>query len=356
MREAISIAMKGKGWTSPNPLVGAVLVKDDQVVGRGYHARAGAPHAETCVLQEAGKKAQGATLYINLEPCCHWGRTPPCTQALVKSGIQRIIIGMVDPNPLVSGKGIEELRRAGIEVEIGLLGEEARRINETFIKYVATGRPFVTLKAAISLDGKIATVSRQSRWITGPRSRLEAHKLRAQVDAILVGIETVLADDPQLTVRLKRGSWNNPKRIVVDSALRIPLDAKVLNPPEPETMVATTPKASDETISLLKEKGIQVLIIPEKEGRVDLIALMEELGRREITNILVEGGGEVNAAVLQERLVDKVVFFIAPLLIGGKGAPGAIGGEGFPVLEEAVKLKRIQVKRLDPDIMIQGYI
>lgn len=356
MREAIALALKAKGRTSPNPMVGAVFVKNGQILGRGYHARAGAPHAEICVLQAVGGEARGGTLYINLEPCCHWGRTPPCTQALVRSGIQRVIVGMVDPNPLVAGKGIEELRRAGIEVEIGLLEEEARRINEAFIKYVTTGRPFVILKTAVSLDGKIATASRQSRWITGARSRQEVHRLRAQVDAILVGIETILADDPQLTVRLKGGPWKNPKRVIVDSALRLPLGARVLHPSEPETLVVATPRAPSEKADFLREKGAQVLIVPEREGRVDLSILMEELGRREVTSLLIEGGGEVNAAALQARLVDKVVFFIAPLLIGGKGAPGAIGGEGIPALEEAVRLERVKVKRLDPDIMVQGYV
>lgn len=374
MRAALALALKARGRTSPNPLVGAVIIKDGRIIGRGYHACAGDPHAEIMALEEAGTEAAEATLYLNLEPCCHWGRTPPCTPALIRSGIARVVVGMVDPNPLVSGKGIGELRQAGIQVEVGLLEEDARRINETFIKYITTGRPFVILKSAVSLDGKIATVSRRSRWITGARSRLEVHKLRDQVDAILVGIETILTDDPQLTTRLGGRKGRNARKVIVDSTLRIPLEAKVLNPrgtgrsrgtgeqgsgnsPGPgEVIIATTARAPQERVSQLEEKGAQILRVGERDGRVDLVGLMGELGRQGVVSLLIEGGAEVNAAALQAGLVDKVVFFIAPLLIGGGGAPGAIGGQGFPTLEEAVRLERLEVKRLEPDLMVQGYV
>lgn len=377
MRAALALALKARGRTSPNPLVGAVIIKDGRVVGRGYHACAGAPHAEIMALEEAGTEAAGATLYLNLEPCCHWGRTPPCTPTLTRSGIAQVVVGMVDPNPLVSGKGIGELRQAGIQVELGLLEEEARQINEAFIKYITTGRPFVILKSAVSLDGKIATVSRRSRWITGARSRLEVHKLRDQVDAILVGIETILTDDPQLTTRLEGRRGRDAKKVIVDSTLRIPLEAKVLNPGlaaphrkiegqrgkggrtspgHGEVIIATTTRAPQMKISQLEDKGARVLRVGERDGRVDLVDLMGELGREGVVSLLIEGGAEVNAAALQAGLVDKVLFFIAPLLIGGGGAPGAIGGQGFPTLEEAVRLERLEVKRLEPDLMVQGYV
>lgn len=370
MRAALALALKAKGRTSPNPLVGAVIIRDGRIVGRGYHACAGAPHAEIMALEEAGSEAAGATLYVNLEPCCHWGRTPPCTPALIQRGIARVVVGMVDPNPLVSGKGIGELRQAGIQVEVGLLEEEAHRINEAFIKYITTGRPFVILKSAVSLDGKIATVSRRSRWITGDRSRLEVHKLRDQVDAILVGIETILTDDPQLTTRLGGRGGRDAWKVIVDSRLRIPLEARVFKTGVagqgrgageqesrgPGVIIATTARAPQEKARQLEKKGARVLRVGDCDGRVDLVDLMGELGRQGVVSLLIEGGAEVNASALQAGLVDKVVFFIAPLLIGGGGAPGAIGGQGFPTLEEAVRLERLEVKRLEPDLMVQGYV
>ncbi|MBI2876140.1 MAG: bifunctional diaminohydroxyphosphoribosylaminopyrimidine deaminase/5-amino-6-(5-phosphoribosylamino)uracil reductase RibD [Candidatus Tectomicrobia bacterium] len=365
MQAALALALKARGRTSPNPLVGAVIIQDGRIVGRGYHVCAGAPHAEVVALEEAGPQAAGATLYVNLEPCCHWGRTPPCTSALIRSGIQRVVVGMVDPNPRVSGKGIEQLQQAGIEVEVGLLEERARRDNEAFIKYITTGQPFVILKSAVSLDGKIATASRQSRWITSGRSRLESHKLRDQVDAILVGIETVLADDPQLTTRLWGRKGRDARKIVVDSVLRIPLEARVLpanatredgQAPAAGVIIATTARASSEKARQLEAKGAQVLRVGDRGGRVDLSELMRALGQQGIVSLLIEGGGEINAAALQAGLVDKVVFFIAPLLIGGGGAPGAVGGQGCACLEEAIRLERLEVKQLEADLMIQGYV
>ncbi|WP_342669543.1 bifunctional diaminohydroxyphosphoribosylaminopyrimidine deaminase/5-amino-6-(5-phosphoribosylamino)uracil reductase RibD [Desulfovirgula thermocuniculi] len=356
MQMALDLARRGLGRTSPNPMVGAVVVKEGRVVGRGYHARAGAPHAEVNALREAGEQARGATLYVNLEPCCHYGRTGPCTEAILAAGVKRVVAAMEDPNPLVSGRGLERLRRAGVEVTVGVMEEEARRLNEVFIKYITTRRPFVVLKAAMSLDGKIATRTGESRWITGPEARLAAHRLRDRYDAVLVGINTVLRDDPSLTTRLPGGEGRDPVRVVVDSLARIPLHARLLTQKSPApTIVAVTERAPAEKLRRLEEAGAQVLVIPGGP-RVDLAALMEELGRREITSVLVEGGGEVHASFLEGRLADKVVWFIAPLIIGGRKAPGPVGGEGFAWLGEAVRLRDVSLARCGEDLCLEGYI
>lgn len=357
MKRALALAAKAIGQTSPNPLVGAVIVKRGKIVADGYHAYAGEPHAEIIALKQAEQLAHGATLYLNLEPCCHYGRTPPCTKAIIESGIKQVVLAMLDPNPLVSGKGKEELARAGIQVETGLMVQQARQLNEVFIKYITTRRPFVTLKAAISLDGKIATASGQSRWITGIQSRRIAHQLRKEVDAVLVGKGTVLADDPLLTVRLPQVKAKNPIKVVLDSALEIPLEAKILSPQSPApTIIATTRHAPAEKIQQLEEKGIRVLVLPERDHRVDLVELMKVLAQEEVTGIMIEGGAEINATALQAGIVDKIIFFIAPILIGGKSAPNVVGGVGFPDLKKALRLEKIQIKKLGRDYILQGYI
>jgi diaminohydroxyphosphoribosylaminopyrimidine deaminase / 5-amino-6-(5-phosphoribosylamino)uracil reductase len=358
MRQALALAAQARGRTSPNPMVGSVVVKDDQIVGRGYHARAGAPHGEVVALEDAGPLAMGATLYVTLEPCCHYGkRTPPCTKAIISSGVRRVVAAMRDPNPLVCGKGLQELCQAGIEVTVATLEDEAAALNEVFTKYIITKRPFVLLKVAASLDGKIATSTGESRWITNERSRQLVHELRDQVDAVMVGINTVLRDDPLLTTRLPQGGGKDPIRIIVDSHLRLPPQAKVLTASATaRTIIATTPKAPLEKRHQLEDVGAKVLVIETDGSGVALGSLMQQLGAMQVTSILLEGGGELHASALRAAVVDKVLYFLAPKLIGGRSAPPAIGGEGFAHLSEAVTLDRVQVKQLDEDILIEGYV
>jgi diaminohydroxyphosphoribosylaminopyrimidine deaminase/5-amino-6-(5-phosphoribosylamino)uracil reductase len=357
MREALALAAQARGRTSPNPMVGSVAVKDGRVIGRGYHVKAGAPHGEVMALDDAGAGAKGATLYVTLEPCCHYGRTPPCTKAIIAAGIRRVVAAMRDPNPLVSGKGLEELRQSGIEVTLPVLEAEAAALNEVFIKYITTKRPFVLLKVAASLDGKIATVAGESRWITNERSRLLVHQLRDQLDAVMVGINTVLRDDPLLTTRLPGGGGRDPMRIILDSRLRLPCEARVLTAsPTASTLIATTPEAPREKRLRLEAAGAKILIVEGSGPRVPLGLLMDQLGTMPVTSILLEGGGELHSSALRAGIVDKVLYFVAPKLIGGRSAPPAIGGEGFARLEEAVTLERMQVKQLEDDLLIEGYV
>lgn len=360
MRLALKLAIKAKGRTSPNPLVGAVIVKDNRIIGQGYHKKAGEPHAEINALNMAGRRAKGATLYLNLEPCVHFGRTPPCTKKLISSGIKKVVAAMIDPNPLNCGKGVKELRRAGVKVKVGVLEEEAKKINESYITYITTKKPFVILKTAMSLDGKIATKTGDSKWITNEKSRKYVHKLRREVDAVLVGVETVLKDNPRLTARVTgyglRVKDKKTIRVVVDSRVRIPLGAKVLNQEAP-TIVATTKFASKRKIEVLKKKGAKVLIIKkDKNKKVDLKALLKRLGELEITSLLVEGGGRINASFLENDLVDKVLFFVAPKIIGGEEALTPVEGEGIERIKDAIKLKNISIKRFGEDVLVEGYI
>jgi diaminohydroxyphosphoribosylaminopyrimidine deaminase/5-amino-6-(5-phosphoribosylamino)uracil reductase len=357
MREALALAAQARGRTSPNPMVGSVVVKDGRVVGRGYHAKAGAPHGEVVALEDGSVHAKGATLYVTLEPCCHYGRTPPCTKAIIAAGIRRVVAAMRDPNPLVSGKGLEELRQAGIEVKLPVLETEAAALNEVFITYITTKRPFVLLKVAASLDGKIATVTGESRWITNERSRLLVHQLRDQVDAVMVGINTVLRDDPLLTTRLPGGGGRDPIRIIVDTRLRTPCEARALTASTAAyTLIATTPEAPREKRHQLEAAGAQILVVEGEGPGVPLRPLMEQLGAMQVTSILLEGGGELHGSALRAGIVDKVWYFLAPKLIGGRAAPPAIAGEGFARLEEAVTLERMQVRQLDDDLLIEGYV
>lgn len=357
MKMALELARKGEGFTSPNPMVGAVLVKDGEVVGKGYHARAGLAHAEIEALREAGEKAKGATLYVNLEPCCHHGRTGPCVEAIVAAQVKRVVLAMVDPNPLVAGKGIARLKAAGVEVAAGVLAEEAARLNEVFIKYITTGLPFVVAKAAVSLDGKIATRLGESQWITGEEARAFGHRLRHRYDAVLVGVNTVLADNPSLTARLPEGRGRDPVRIVLDSSARTPPDARIITQESlASTIIAVTEEAAEERVTALSRAGAQIVVTPARKGRVDLAWLMKELAAREITSVLIEGGGEVHASALSAGIVDKVVFFIAPKIIGGKEAPGPVGGCGADRLAGAVTLRDVSVSRLGEDILVEGYV
>lgn len=353
---AIKLALKAQGQTSPNPLVGALIVKNGTIVGRGFHCQAGTPHAEINALTEAGNKAQGAELYLNLEPCSHFGRTPPCVDAIIQKKIMKVFVGMVDPNPLVRGRGIKKLKEAGIEVATGILEKECRKLNEVFIKYITTKRPFVILKAAASLDGRVAAESGDSQWITNEKSREYVHQLRSAVDAVLVGIGTVNKDDPKLTCRLKNRKGKDPIRIVVDSTLSISPKAKVLNlNSQALTIIATTPKAPLKKRALIEKKGARVLVIPSKD-RVDLRLLMEILGKEEITSVLIEGGSEINTSALHSGIVDKVLFFYAPKIIGGKQAPLMVGGKGIARVKDALVLHNITTQRFSDDVMIEGYI
>ncbi|MGI9859846.1 bifunctional diaminohydroxyphosphoribosylaminopyrimidine deaminase/5-amino-6-(5-phosphoribosylamino)uracil reductase RibD [Moorella naiadis] len=357
MRRALDLARRGLGRTSPNPAVGAVIVKDGRVVGEGYHQKAGTPHAEIHALQAAGPAARGSILYVTLEPCCHYGRTPPCTAAIIAAGIRRVVAAMADPNPKVAGGGFQALRQAGIEVETGLLGEEARQLNEAFIKYITTGNPWVTLKMALTLDGKIATRTGAARWITGPEARERAHELRDTHDAILVGIGTVLADDPELTTRLPAGRGRDAVRVILDSHLRLPLTTRVVNlQSAAPTLVATTAAAPAAAREELTARGVQVLVLPEEEGRVAWQPLLAELARRQITSILVEGGRGVNATALAAGVVDKVIAFIAPKIFGGVEAPGPVGGLGVADPEDAWRLDGLVVEPCGEDIMLSGYL
>ena len=330
-------------------MVGAVMIKNGEIIAEDFHRKPGTPHAEALVIAKAGENAKGSTLYVNLEPCCHTEkRTPPCTRDIIAAGIKEVVIGMTDPNPKVSGKGIIVLREAGIEIKSGVLEKDARKLNEYYVKYITTGKPFVTLKTAMTLDGKIATPEGQSKWITGEKARKMVHRLRSSVDAVLTAIGTVKADDPQLTARTNIGK--NPKRIVIDPCLEVRRDARILQTP-PETIIVT--KSDNSKINHLKKSGVKILYFNEK---LDLKWLMEELGKMEITSVLIEGGSSLNAHALEDGIVDKVMFFIAPVIIGGKESFPAIGGKSFKRLEEAYKIQNVSIKRTGKDILIEGYI
>lgn len=356
MRHALALAAYARGRTSPNPMVGAVLVRDGEIVGQGWHRQAGTPHAEIHALQQAGELAAGATLYVTLEPCCHHGRTGPCTEAVIAAGVRRVVVAMTDPNPLVAGCGLERLRAAGLEVSEGLLAYEAARLNEVFIKGISTGMPFVVLKAAMTLDGKIACHTGHSRWVTGAEARLQVHRLRDEYDAILVGLGTALADDPQLTTRLPEGG-KNPLRIILDSQGRLPLTAKVLCDGEAPTLVAVTAAAPPQRLEALRQQA-QVLVLPaDDRGGVDVRALCRHLCQeRQVTSLLVEGGSAVHGSFLSAGVVDKIHFFLAPKLVGGSGAPGPVGGPGCATMDEAVPLEEVTVRPAGDDLWISAYV
>ena len=355
MARAISLARNGLGRTSPNPLVGAVIVRDGRIVAEGWHRKAGTPHAEIHALNMAGELARGATVYVSLEPCAHYGRTGPCARALVEAGVSRVVVAMTDPNPKVAGKGIAILQEAGIEVTTGVLEQEARQLNEVFLKWMTTGLPFVALKTAMTLDGKIATAAGQSQWITNEASRYETHRLRDIYDGILVGINTALADNPSLTTRLKEYQGRNPVRIVVDSRARLPLTAKLVTDGAARTIVAVTEQAPAERVEALRSAGVEI-IVAGSSNHVDMQSLMEQLGAMKISSVLVEGGGSVNFSLLQAGLVDRVYAFIAPKLVGGRDALTPVEGEGFQELDRAVELENIQLRQLGSDVLLTGIV
>ena len=355
MARAISLARNGLGRTSPNPLVGAVIVRDGRIVAEGWHRKAGTPHAEIHALNMAGELARGATVYVSLEPCAHYGRTGPCAKALVEAGVSRVVVAMMDPNPKVAGKGIAILQEAGIQVTTGVLEQEARQLNEVFLKWMTTGLPFVALKTAMTLDGKIATAAGQSQWITNEASRYETHRLRDVYDGILVGINTALADNPALTTRLKEYPGRNPVRIVVDSRARLPLESKLVTDGAARTIVAVTAGAPADRLEALRSAGVEI-IVAGSSNHVDMHSLMEQLGAMKISSVLVEGGGSVNFSLLQAGLVDRVYAFIAPKLVGGRDALTPVEGEGFQELDRAVELENIQLRQLGSDVLLTGIV
>jgi diaminohydroxyphosphoribosylaminopyrimidine deaminase/5-amino-6-(5-phosphoribosylamino)uracil reductase len=373
MERALSLARLALGSTSPNPAVGAVITKDGVIIGEGYTQPPGAAHAEIVAIEQAGKESRGATMYITLEPCCHFGRTPPCTEAIIEGGIAEVHIATLDPNPLVSGRGKAALDDAGIKTELGEREEDARELNEAYIKFITTGFPFVTIKFAMSLDGKVATGTGDSKWISGEESREYVHRLRRVVDAIMVGVNTILVDDPRLTVRYgleqageregmvaDGGVQEKPIRVVADSKARTPPMAQVFKQPG-RTIVGVTSVAPLSNIKELEKAGAEVLEIPSREALVDVEALLAELGKREITSVLVEGGGTLLGSFLEvfkvheKCLVDKVIAFIAPVIIGGREAKLAVAGKGAERMTDALRLSRIKVERFGDDIMICGY-
>lgn len=354
MKKAIETATTAVGKASPDPLVGAVIVKNGKIISTGYHERMATPHAETWAISKAGKRAKGATLYVNLEPCCHFGNTPPCTDYIISSGIKKVVAAIEDPNPLVHGKGFKQLKNNGIKVVSGVLAKEARKLNEAFIKYIKTKTPFVILKSAESLDGKIATPKGESRWITSLEARKYVHHIRNTVDAIMVGIGTVKKDDPELSVRLVK-KIKNPIRIVIDPKAMTPLSAKVLKTKSARTIIVTLKSANHRRIAKLEKKCVQVLVARSNKGMIDLSSLLVELGKMQITSLLIEGGSEIAASALEQKIVDKIVYCIAPKIIGGRSSPSPVGGSGINKINKAIKLKDLEFKKVGADLLIEAY-
>ncbi|MDR4494908.1 MAG: bifunctional diaminohydroxyphosphoribosylaminopyrimidine deaminase/5-amino-6-(5-phosphoribosylamino)uracil reductase RibD [Nitrospirales bacterium] len=363
MTRALSLAKRGKGKTSPNPMVGAVIVNHGTIVGEAFHRKAGEPHAEVLALQRAGPQARGGILYVTLEPCVHVNkRTPPCVPLLLQSGLTRICVAMVDPNPQVAGKGILALRQAGFAVTVGICESEARSLNRVYSHWIRTGRPLVTLKGAMTLDGKLATKTGQSQWITGEAARRDVHRVRNRVDAILVGIGTILADDPDLSARgnrpgLTRRQGRQPVRVVLDSRLRIPVSAKVLRSVIVQpTIVCTTSQASKTKIRQLEGLGVQVWVLSQRSRRVFLPAVLKRLGQQGLTSVLIEGGGTLNASALKEQVVDRVQLYIAPKLLGGQDAMGLIGGTSPNRIQSAWQIDQARVKKIAQDFCVTGML
>ncbi|OGW97613.1 MAG: riboflavin biosynthesis protein RibD [Omnitrophica WOR_2 bacterium GWA2_45_18] len=354
MQRALALALKAKGQTSPNPLVGAVIVRGEKVIAEGWHRRCGADHAEIVALKKAGDRAKGARLFVNLEPCFHYGRTPPCVDEVIRSGIQEVILGMKDPNPLTHGKSVAKLRRAAIPTRVGILRTECEKLNEVFVKYITTGMPFVATKSAQSLDGKIATASGRSQWITSEKSRQYARVIRDEFDAILVGINTVMKDNPGLNPHRKTKKL---KKIILDTTLKISLTAKLFEGMDPrDCLIVTTAAASPSKRDALAARGVTVIIAPPKEGRVDIRWAFKELAKREITSILVEGGARVIGSALRENLVDKMYIYTAPKIIGNQRALSSIDGLNGTNVEQSVRLKNLTMKPLDDEWLVTGYV
>ena len=371
MRRAIELAKKGGGYVHPNPLVGCVVVKDDEIIAEGYHEKYGEFHAERNALTRCKTETKGASLYVTLEPCCHYGKTPPCTEIITEKGIKKVFVGILDPNPLVAGKGVKILQDAGIEVEVGLCENEIREMNKVFLKYITTKRPYVIMKTAMTLDGKIAAYTGDSKWVTNEESRKKVHELRSELAGVVVGIGTVLADDPMLNVRLE-GKHHQPVRIVVDSNLRIPVDSQLVKTAkEYRTIVATTVISTEaerngeisfncrrylDSLRSLDMTGVELLECQSNNNHVDINDLMTKLGAMGIDSLLLEGGGTLNAAFLEAGCVDEVWAFIAPKIIGGEGAKTPVSGKGIDKMSDAVNLQNIDIQNINGDILIKGKI
>jgi diaminohydroxyphosphoribosylaminopyrimidine deaminase/5-amino-6-(5-phosphoribosylamino)uracil reductase len=358
MERALSLAGLALGSTSPNPAVGAVVVKEGEIVGEGYTQPPGQAHAEIVALQQAGKAARGAELYVTLEPCCHYGRTPPCTRAIIEAGISAVHMAAIDPNPLVCGKGKAELESAGIRTYTGYLEKEALELNEAYVKYITTKVPFVTAKFAMSLDGKIATRSGHSKWISCEESRRFVHTLRYNADAIMVGINTILLDNPSLTARIHGDGGTvikRPLHVVVDSFGKTPLQAKILNE-SGKTIIVVSEGIEQDKVDAFERKGAEIIKVPATAGLLDLKKVLSELGKREVANLLVEGGETLLGSFFDQGLVDKVVAFVAPIIVGGKAAHSAVGGIGADKVSEAKHLQNIKITRFGDDVLITGYL
>ncbi len=356
LQMAYSLAEKAKGWASPNPYVGAVIVRRDVVMGSGYHEKPGRPHAELIALQKAGSLSQNSTAYITLEPCVHWGRTPPCVESLLQAGLKRVVISALDPNPLVFKKGIKRLRHAGLEVSVGLLEEKNERLNETYLKYITKKTPFVVAKAALSLDGKIATKNFDSRWISSPQTRDYMHLLRGEYDAIMVGINTLIKDDPLLTVRHRNWKGKKIMRIIIDSRLRFPLGSRIFSTlSQGKILVFTLRNASDKKAEALSKKGADVVFLPRTSSQVDIKKALVWLGKNEIASVLVEGGPLLLTSMREKMLIDKIFLSVSPKIIGGSKAPSLFQGRGIDFIKDSLLLKRLNSFQIDNDTIFKGY-
>ena len=355
MRLAIRLALRGEGQTSPNPMVGSIVVsRGGKELGRGFHERAGEPHAEINALERAGKKAKGATLYVTLEPCVHHGRTPPCVDSIIEAGVRRVVVGTKDPNAIVAGRGIRKLRRAGVEVTTGVLAAQCSRLNEGYNKFITTGLPFVILKLATTLDGRIATSSGESKWITGAEARRQVHKMRARVDAVMVGSGTVLKDNPSLNVRGIKGV-RDPVRVVLDSRFKTPLGAKIFSVRGGAAIVYTTRRAKAGKIEAARALGATVVILPETKDGVSIKRVLRDMAKRGITSVMIEGGASLATGALKASLVDKLALFVAPKLLGGD-ALAMVKGLNIKSLKRAIVLSGMKERRLGADILIEGYL
>lgn len=354
MKRCLDLARKGWGWVNPNPMVGAVLVKDSQIIGEGYHQHYGGLHAERNALADCKVSSQGATLYVTLEPCCHYGKTPPCTEAILQRGISRVVIGTLDPNPMMSGKSVELLKSHGITVTVGVLEAECKDLIKIFRKYITTGKPFVLMKYAMTLDGKIATHTGASQWISGEPARQQVQELRHGFAGIMVGVNTILADNPQLTCRLEHGK--NPTRIICDSNLRTPLDAHVVQTANQAPTVIATCSQDKERKTLYRKAGCLILDVTERDGRVDLADLMEQLGKMKIDSILLEGGGALNWSALRQQIVDEIQVYIAPKVFGGASAKTPVTGVGVALPQEGFLLENHSVSMVGQDYVIKGQV
>ena len=352
MYRAIALARRGMGWTSPNPMVGAVIVKNGEIIGEGWHERCGGPHAERNALKSCRDDPRGAVMYVTLEPCCHTGRQPPCTEALLDAGIARVVVGCGDPNPLVAGRGLEILRAAGVEVEEHVLEEECMALNEVFFHYIRSKTPFAALKYAMTLDGKIAAYTGESRWISGEASRAHVQTLRGKYRGIMCGVGTVLADDPLLTCRMPNG--RNPVRIICDSRLRTPLTSRLVRTAGDVPLIIATACADEDRYAPYLDAGAEIIRTPEKDGHIDLRALMRDLGAREIDGLLIEGGGTLNWSALEAGIVKKVYTYVAPKLLGGAFAKSPVGGRGFAVPDAGPGFRILNVERMGEDVLIES--